>query len=190
MTRFGRTVEKQSRASLTNLIKPTFRRVLLSWICMVGLSSAPICNSVIAAQRSALACINNLSLPVYDSLVWQAQITGTAVLQVKVASDGTASEVQVLQVPHKVFKEWLQRVTKESTFLTECAGQTLELTFKYNLEGLRREAPDNRVVVRAPGIFEITASPPILHCVCTGFPETTPSGWPAGGDCSKAAPNP
>ena len=121
------------------------------------------CHPVAAAQRSGLSCISNLSIPVYGGLLWQAQLTGTVSVTVVVTAGGAASEITVLQSPHEFFRLWLPLRLKTSVFLPECAGRNIELTFRYSLVGPRREAPDNQVVVKSPGIFEITASPPILH---------------------------
>ena len=130
---------------------------------MVAIAILPTCHPVWADERSVLSCISNLPVPVYEGLLWQAQLTGIVAVRIVVGPDGAASEVQVVQSPHEFFKTWLPTRLKKSMFLTECGGQTLELTFKFHLEGLRSEAPVNRVVVKSPGTFEITASPPILH---------------------------
>jgi hypothetical protein len=163
MIRSGGTAVEQSAISLTNRIRIVSRLARRCWTGIVAIATLLICHPLLAEQPSALACISNLPVPVYDGLLWQAQLTGTVVVRVVAGSDGAASEVQMVQSPHEFFKIWLPTWLKESRFLTECVGQTLELTFKYRLEGLRREAPDNHVVIKSPGIFEITASPPILH---------------------------
>jgi hypothetical protein len=103
-----------------------------------------------------------MTLPVYGSLPWIAQITGTASVTIRLDHSAKVQNLEV-ESPHKALTEWVEGWLTRSSFLDSCGGQTVQLTFKYLLEGERRNAPENRVVVKFPGTFEITASPPILH---------------------------
>jgi hypothetical protein len=114
-------------------------------------------------EQPGLACISEMAVPVYAGMFWQAQTTGTVKVRIALSPGGTPSEVRVVESPHPSFTIWLPGWFKKSSFLTQCGGKTIELTFKYRLEGLRRESPDNEVVIKFPDTFEITAHPPILH---------------------------
>jgi hypothetical protein len=115
-----------------------------------------------AEQSSGLGCISEIALPVYGSLPWLAQITGTARVTIHLDTSGKPVHLDV-HSPHKALTDWVKGMLTKSSFLGSCGGQTVHLVFKYRLDGERREAPDNHVVVKSPGTFEITASPPALH---------------------------
>jgi hypothetical protein len=116
-----------------------------------------------AADVPALGCIETVALPVYAGIFWQAQITGTVNVEIAIGHGGAPLDVQVLESPHALLTKWLPDWFKKSVFQSACGGQTIHITLIYRLEGERREAPENQVVIRYPGTFEITAHPPILH---------------------------
>src|SRR5882762_4128383 len=168
MTRYGALAAAQSVRSPTDRISLQTLKVLrkmagvLLGIFVLGIAGS---NGLLLAEekQSGLACISDMALPVYAGILWQAQITGTARVRIALSPGGTPSEVRVIESPHASFAIWLPGWFKKSSFLPQCAGKTIELTLKYRLEGLRRESPDNQVVIKFPDTFEITAHPPILH---------------------------
>jgi hypothetical protein len=103
-----------------------------------------------------------MTLPVYAGLVWQAQLTGTATVRVVLNAEGKALEIKV-DSPHKALTGWVAGTLTRASFLKQCGGRTLELVFKYRLEGQKRNTPDNQIVVKHPGTVEVIAFPPILH---------------------------
>lgn len=115
-----------------------------------------------AADRAALGCIQDVELPVYSSLIWQARITGTAVVKIALDTGGRPIDVHV-DGPHVALTNWLTLWFKKSSFLSECDGQTITLTLRYRLEGPNHERPENRVVLKYPGTIEFVAYPPIPH---------------------------
>jgi hypothetical protein len=115
-----------------------------------------------AADRPALACIQDMALPVYSGPIWQAQITGTATVGIGLDVRGVPSEVRVAS-PHVALTKWLTEWFKKSLFLPECGGQTITLILKYRLEGPSHEKPENKVVLKYPGTIEFIAYPPILR---------------------------
>lgn len=116
----------------------------------------------LAEEQPGLACVGEMALPVYSGVIWQARITGTARVRIALDARGRPSEVRV-ESPHVSLTNWLTWWFKKSSFLQQCGGQTIDLTFKYRLEGANHEMPDNQIVIKYPGTFEITAYPPILH---------------------------
>ena len=115
-----------------------------------------------AEEYPAAGCIKQLSLPLYGSLPWQAQLTGTVRANMVLGSTGVVKELRV-EGPHAALTEWVRSHLRNATFLPVCGSQTIELTFSYHLEGARHELPDNQVVIKYPGTFEVTAFPPVLH---------------------------
>jgi hypothetical protein len=115
-----------------------------------------------AADRAALGCIQDVALPAYSGLIWQARITGTATVRIGLDAHGAPSEVDV-ESPHVAMTNWLRGWAKKSSFLPECGGQTIALTLKYRLEGSNHETPENRVVLKYPGTIEFIAYPPVPH---------------------------
>jgi len=133
-------------------------------IGLLALSAASGNGSLLGEQEQpGLACISDMALPVYAGIFWQAQVTGTVKVRIALSPGGTPSEVRVIESPHPSFTIWLPGWFKKSSFLPQCGGKTIALTIKYRLEGLRRESPDNQIVIKFPDTFEITAHPPILH---------------------------
>lgn len=112
------------------------------------------------AEESAFQCIEQITMPVYGGLVWQAQVTGRATAQI-VLTDGKP-EIRV-QSSDRVLAAWVTGALRAATFRTECRNRIVHLEFQYELRGKRREAPDNQVSVKYPGTILITASPPVLH---------------------------
>jgi len=168
MTRYGAIVAAQSAPSPTTRTSLKTLGVLSKMASLVlGLFALGIVgsNALLLAdeEQPGLACISDMALPVYAGIFWQAQITGTAKVRIAMSPGGTPSEVRVLESPHAFLTTWLPDWFKKSSFLPQCGGKTIDLTIKYRLEGLRRESPDNQVVIKFPGTFEITAHPPILH---------------------------
>lgn len=132
----------------------------IALIVAFGITASPTLAR--AEEASALGCINEMAVPVYGSIPWLAQISGTAMVIVRLDPSAKPLDIDV-QSSHKALTDWVRGWLRKSTFLSGCAGKTVRLLFKYHLEGERRESPDNHVVVRFPGTFEITASPPVLH---------------------------
>jgi hypothetical protein len=168
MTRYGAIAVAQSVLSPTGRISSQALIVVRTLgIILVGLFAwgITIGNDLLLAEEKqpGMACISDMALPVYAGIFWQAQTTGTVKVKIALSSGGTPSEVQVIESPHPSFAIWLPGWFKKSSFLPQCGGKTIELTIKYRLEGLRRESPDNQVVIKFPDTFEITAHPPILH---------------------------
>lgn len=163
MTKSGGVVAERLPASLIHRTRSRFNIAVRPFTAIVLAAASLFCSPTFAEQRSALSCISNLSVPLYGGLLWQAQLTGIVSVKVVVGAGGAAKDVTVLESPHEFFRLWLPVRLKASAFLAECVGQTLQFTFKYSLVGPRRDAPDNQVVIKSSGVFEITASPPILH---------------------------
>jgi hypothetical protein len=139
-------------------------RALLRLFALTALTMAGGKGLLLAEEeQSGLACISDMALPVYAGIFWQAQITGTGRVRIVLSSHGMPLEVRVLDSPHAFLTTWLPLWFKKSSFLPQCGGKTVQLILKYRLEGPRRESPDNQVVIKFPGTFEITAYPPILH---------------------------
>lgn len=115
-----------------------------------------------AQAGPGLECIEQMTLPVYAGLVWQAQVVGVATVRLVVSWDGSASEVTI-ESPHKTLTAWVAGALRSARFRRECKGQAVVLTFKYSLQGEKRAAPDNQITVRHPGIVEIRAHPPVLR---------------------------
>jgi hypothetical protein len=129
---------------------------------LIGLILFFVNGDLHAEEISGFGCVDQMTLPVYAGLVWQAQITGTATARILLNSEGSALHVKI-DSPHKALTGWVAGTLSKASFLKECKGRTIELIFKYRLEGQKREAPDNQIVVKHPGTVEITAYPPILH---------------------------
>jgi hypothetical protein len=121
-------------------------------------------NSVLRAEESATACLHDLVVPVYGGLPWQAQLTGVVVSKVTVAADGAPLDIQ-LNGSHQALNEWVKGALKRATFSKKCAGQTIQLTFRYQLEGEKQRAPTNKIRIKGPGVFEITSNPPLLKSI-------------------------
>ena len=118
--------------------------------------------SLSADEVPALGCINEMAVPVYAGVIWQARIVGTATVKLSLRADGSPSEVHV-ESPHVSLTNWLTWWFMKTSFLPRCGGQTIQLAIKYRLQGEKRESPENEVTVKFPNTFEITAHPPILH---------------------------
>jgi hypothetical protein len=138
-------------------------RSILSRIACLSLLGCAT-GALVAQDRSDLACIQELAVPAYSSLIWQARITGTATVQISLSATGSPTEVRV-QSPHVALTNWLSLWFKKSSFLPVCGGKTLNLTLVYRLEGANQETPDNRIVIRYPATIDITAHPPIPHVI-------------------------
>ena len=162
MMRYIGTVAVRSVILRINDKWPELRRIVGVALCLVGLAITG-CNSLLfAADRPGLWCISKSSLPVYAGLPWQAQLTGTATARIIVGSEGKPLEIKVAGT-HGALTAWVKGWLNRTSFLPECKGQTIDLKFEYRLEGARREFPDNQIVIKFPGTFEITAHPPILR---------------------------
>jgi hypothetical protein len=114
-----------------------------------------------AQDRNGLACIQEMSVPEYIGVLWQARIVGTANVEISLDANGVPADVRV-QSPHVSMTNWLAGWFKKSSFLPVCGRQTISLRFVYRLEGAKRDKPDNQIVIKYPGTFEITAHPPDL----------------------------
>lgn len=128
-------------------------------ICALLLIAA---SGLSAQDRPAIGCFSELKLPGYEGLVWQAAITGTAIVKITLNREGRPAAVNV-ESPHSLLSDWLRRRFNQSSYLPVCAGQTLTLTLKYRLEGEPREAPDNRVIMSGGDAFEFIAHGPVPH---------------------------
>jgi hypothetical protein len=163
MTRYGAIAAAQLLLSPINRTSSQLGKTACLVLGLFALTSAGGNGLLLAEERPGLGCISEMALPVYAGVFWQAQITGTAIVRIVLGPKGTPSDVQVVESPHAFLKNWLPEWFKKSSFLPGCGGQTIQITLKYRLDGARRESPDNHIVIRFPGTFEITAYPPILH---------------------------
>jgi hypothetical protein len=123
-----------------------WRTAFLGFVFVMGSCGAP----GMRAGDLGFGCVDRMTLPVYGGLVWQGQITGTATARIAVNLQGRSSDVKV-ESPHEALTLWIAGAIRRTSFRRECNGRTIELIFKYKLEGPPRAAPDNQIVFRYPG---------------------------------------
>ena len=158
MIRYGISAKKQLKRSITSKVELFLRIAVLFGVMSISrfeLSSA----QTIMPGFSALACIEELKIPPYQGIVWQAQLTGIAKVTLIVSENGKAADLSVSGV-HKALALWIRSHIEGARFHSTCAGHQLEYTFSYRLEGERSLVPFSSVVLRAPGHFIITGRPP------------------------------
>lgn len=133
------------------------------FVRIIGLATvlAGSIGTVAAQDFSDIGCIEEMSIPSYTGVLWQARIVGTAKIEIALDAGGAPAKVLV-QSPHISMTNWLTSSFKRSSFLPICGGRTIHLTFVYKLEGDQQDKPDNRITIKHPGTFEITAHPPKL----------------------------
>ena len=158
MIPYGATAATQLTSHSALRLNPVARAVL----GLLALAASGPNGFISGEERPGLSCIKEMEVPVYRSLPWLAQETGTVMARIALNTGGKPSDISI-ESPHKALTGWVTAWLRKSSFLPACGGQTIQLTFTYRLEGERRELPDNRIVIKFPGIFEITAHPPILH---------------------------
>lgn len=127
-------------------------------LAVVVLSVSPL----LAEDASSLSCIQQVEVPVYAGVLWQARISGTATVRATLDEHGRPSKIRV-DSPHPSLTKWLTSWFNHAAFLPQCGGRTMTVELTYMLEGAKRESPDNRVILKYPGIIQIIAHPPILH---------------------------
>ena len=119
------------------------------------------CGNMTNAQSSPPQdCLIELNVPVYSSIVWQAQLSGTATVEVRIGTEGEVAGVRVEGV-HDALKGLIQIQLAESKFRKECAGRSMSYRLTYRLRGLATSRPENALKFRPPNHFLITAGPPI-----------------------------
>jgi hypothetical protein len=121
--------------------------------------------SVVSAQPSGIACIKEMTVPVYGGAIWQAQVTGTARVEISLNPNGSPANVTATTDPYPVLGKWLESWFRKASFLPSCGAGPVVLKLIYKLDGAPKAAPDNRIVVRGPDTFEITANPPEPHLI-------------------------
>jgi hypothetical protein len=107
-----------------------------------------------------IACVVELRLPWYEGLVWEAQLTGTAKVEVDIGISGKIAESRVKGVP-QALAEWIKAQFGKSQFKETCKDQTLRYQITFCMEGLVSPKPVNSVIFRPPDHFIIVARPPI-----------------------------
>jgi len=108
-------------------------------------------------------CLYEFIAPTYAPIARQANIRGTVRLRVKLDSQGTPSEVTVLEEGHPILRESAVNAVKKWRFCA--AGKTdeahdIELIFIFKLEGKPTQSwLPTEVSFNSSGIVSITAPP-------------------------------
>jgi hypothetical protein len=116
-------------------------------------------------QQSALTqsplevCVVELSLPAYEVLHWQAQITGKASVDFRIAHDGSLDRVTVEGV-HRALAVYIESKMRASKFLPRCAGRMLHFEFVFELKGEPKDGPNTAIKFRPPNVFMVSSNPP------------------------------
>ena len=115
---------------------------------------------------SGLACVAEMTVPVYSGLPWLARVTGEARVSITVGRNGIPDSIDV-ESPAPGMTAWLRSAMAAAKFLNACAGQTVEMRFVYRLVGDPEDAPHyqprSEVTLKAQNTFEISAPPPIAR---------------------------
>jgi hypothetical protein len=130
-------------------------------VMLLGILSVPLAGQITnhTAARMDLACVDNLSIPVYWGLAWTVRARGTVRALISIGSNGTQTKIEI-QSPFLILKGLVEKSLKESYF-HGCAGQTVEINFIYQLRGNPNSDPKNEVRFKGPNTFVVIAYPPI-----------------------------
>jgi hypothetical protein len=110
--------------------------------------------------RTDLVCVESMSVPQYDGLLWIARVSGTARVLVSIGADGAPTAVEV-QSASRQLVAWLRSSFQDAKFSSRCAGQTIEVNFIYELRGNPTASPHNKTRLMNMNTFEVVANLPI-----------------------------
>ena len=131
-------------------------------VVLLGIHSVQLAGQTMnpATPRMDLACVDNLSIPVYWGLAWTVQASGTVRALISIGSDGIQTKIEI-QSPFPILKGWVEKSLKDSHFHDRCGGQTVEINFIYQFRGNPNSDPKNEVQFKGPNTFVVIAYPPI-----------------------------
>jgi hypothetical protein len=110
--------------------------------------------------RTDLTCVESMSVPQYDGLFWVTRVSGTARVLVNIGTDGTPTSVEV-QSASNYLGVLLRSSFQDAKFASQCAGQTIEVNFIYELRGDPTPTPHNKTRLKNVNTFEVIANLPI-----------------------------
>jgi TonB family protein len=111
------------------------RTVLMLFVI---LSVSALCEKVWAADGNQ--CTKHVLAPGYPRLAWLARITGTVLVNVEMAADGTVRSANA-SGGHNLLNRASEENIRKWIFCPGAKDLTLEMTYVYRLEG---EAEDNQ----------------------------------------------
>lgn len=114
-------------------------------------------------EQTALACIQDVSLPVYSSvpLAWTARASGQYRTVVTLGVDGNVALVTTDPDMPPVLPQLINSALRFAKFSANCAGKKLTFTFVFRLNGTPNRYLHETVRLKAPDTIEIVANPPL-----------------------------
>lgn len=107
-----------------------------------------------------LACAEEMPIPLYDSLAWAAQASGTLRAVITIGTKETPERIEVRGEP-PILVERLKAALGKAKFSSACAGRRVEIRLIYRLEGAPEANLHCELKLRSGNTFEITARPPL-----------------------------
>jgi len=116
--------------------------------------------STLALSTKDMACVEDLSIPLYVGIPWIVRAESVITASIGIGIEGTPKNVEV-SGSSKLLSDWVRVNMKNSRFSALCEGRKVQLAFDFKLVGTPSNTPINKVRFRAPGTFEIVATPPV-----------------------------
>jgi hypothetical protein len=110
------------------------------------------------AIRTDLTCVESMAVPQPDGL---QRFSGTARVLISVGADGAQANIEV-QTPsprYGEFEAWLWASLQDAKFSTHCAGQTIEVNFIYDQQGVPAREAHSKIRLKNANTFEIITNP-------------------------------
>jgi hypothetical protein len=114
-----------------------------------------------SVSGGSFGCIDEIDVPLYDSVMWVARMSGELHAAVAVGPDGAAKSIILQGNAQPVLKQMVRDGLQAAKFSSRCANQTTQFIFLYRFEGRPSVTPHNRIKFRSPNRFEIVANPPL-----------------------------
>lgn len=114
-------------------------------------------------HRSAIdLCVDELKVPAYPLLAWQAHLSGIAAITVGIGHGGKIDEVTV-SGPHGVITQAAREAVMASKFSAHCNKTILQVVFDFQLVGPPGRYKQGDIYFRPPNIFIIRTNRPQMQ---------------------------
>ena len=123
------------------------------------------CSASAQSDEARVDCITRLRVPRYSQVAQSARMQPELRVSLRIGSDGQSATYDVDSPPpgfQYAFAPELEKTARLSRYSPACAGQTVHLVFRFQMDGAFGDAGD-LVWFERPNRFTVTATPPLIN---------------------------